>query len=196
MKKLIKLIAIIIIIIIAILLVNYIRNFVILNKISNEGSRIFDSSNYHITINSKMINSDYNAVNEIYYKDNICLINTYVDNKLTEICWKNYLTDECITYYPDSLKTTNDFNDELISSIKDEIMLKNNKISIFNFIIKKDNYYIIKEKNQNSYFDKETGIFVKKEYNFEGEHNILDSIYEVKYQQNSVTDLDVKRPEI
>ncbi len=196
MKKIIKLIAIIIIIMIVILSVNYIRNIMILGKISNEGNRLFNSLNYHITINSKMINSDYNNINEIYYKDNICLINTYTDDKLIEICWKNYLTGECITYYPDTLKTTNDFNDELISSIKDDIMLKNNQISVFNFIIEKDNYYIIKEKNRKSYFDKETGMFVKKEYNFEGTHDVLNNICEVKCQQNNVTDLDVKKPEI
>ena len=194
MKKVIKLIIVIIILIIAIILINYIRNTVISNKIIMAGNDFFNSSNYHITIKTTM-SDDYNVINEIYYKNDTCLINTYNNNKLTEIYWKN-LTEEKISYYPETLHTMNEFNEELITSLKDELMLKGNSVPIFDFIAKKDNSYIIKNQYINHYFNKETGLLVKKEYYLEENYNTLNNISEYKFELNTVTDKQVKKPEI
>ena len=191
MKKVIKLIIVIIILIIAIILINYIRNTVISNKIIMAGNDFFNSSNYHITIKTTM-SDDYNVINEIYYKNDTCLINTYNNNKLTEIYWKNYLTEEKISYYPETLHTMNEFNEELITSLKDELMLKGNSVPIFDFIAKKDNSYIIKNQYINPYFNKETGLLVKKEYYLEENYNTLNNISEYKFELNTVTDEQVK----
>ena len=195
MKKVIKLIIVIIILIIAIILINYIRNTVISNKIIMAGNDFFNSSNYHITIKTTM-SDDYNVINEIYYKNDTCLINTYNNNKLPEIYWKNYLTEEKISYYPETLHTMNEFNEELITSLKDELMLKGNSVPIFDFIAKKDNSYIIKNQYINHYFNKETGLLVKKEYYLEENYNTLNNISEYKFELNTVTDKQVKKPEI
>lgn len=195
MKKVIKLSIIILILIITIILINYIRNTVISNKIIISGNNFFNTSNYHITIKTETVNENYNLINEIYYKDSICLINTYNNNKLTEVYWKNYLTEECIAYYPDTLHTIDKFNEELITSIKNELILKDKSFSIFDFIMKKNNCYVIKDPYINRYFDKKTGLLIKKEYYFE-ENNTLNNISEYKFELNTVKDEQVKRPEV
>ena len=61
--------------------------------------------------------------------------------------------------------------------------------------MKKNNCYVIKDPYINRYFDKKTGLLIKKECYFE-ENNTLNNISEYKFELNTVKDEQVKKPEV
>lgn len=192
MKKLVKVLIILIVILIMLLVINYIRNIVILEKIKNNGKQFINSNNYHVIL--KTTADNYNCTNEIYYKNNICLINTSQSGVLSEVYWKDYSTGECYAYYPiTSDSRENVFNDDLIKSIKFRFEATNLNISPFSIITIKDDCYVLKNDfGEECYYNKENVSFIKAtDINNSVTSNLIS---EFTVELDSVTDKDIEKP--
>ena len=103
MKKILKNAIMIFGIVIIIFLINYCRNYNILNKIIKNGNEnLQNSNNYHIIeegyIQDKEGKSKSYFINEFFCKDNIYLLKLYQDGELKNVSWKNSETNEQIEY--------------------------------------------------------------------------------------------------
>lgn len=205
MKKIAQIISIILIIILILFIINFTRNYIIIKRINSTGNNFFNSSNYHITslITDYDTESNMHTVkNEIYHKDNFYRINTYNDDVLITIDWKNTSTNESISYYSSNLNNkdldifeTTSFNNDLIDSLISTAKIYEKaiiKTALFSIISIKDSCYVIKEKYITNYFSKDNYLPHKKET------NALDFKFTQKYkfELNTVTDEQVKKPEI
>lgn len=207
MKKFLKIFIIVVLIIFAILTINFIRNYIILNKINNAGNDFMNLSNYHITIKeqSHIDNNEIsNVFNDIYYKENICVINTYNLNELTEFYWKDFSTGEDLSYYPNTPESEAKFNEDLIKSIKIMNTIKYEKYGyakmFFSIIAKKDSCYVIEndEIDLKYFFDEKTGFLKKEELQWQlndENKSVVNSITEYTFESNTVSDENIKKPE-
>lgn len=201
MKKLIKPLIFVFIFLICIIVINFSRNYMIFQKILSRNNEIFNSSNYHIKCET---NWQDKTLNDIYYKDEICLINTYVNDVQTEVHWKNYLTNENYSYAVNiEPKIQFEFNQELLDSLKykEKSVFQNKNILkeclCFNIIEVTEEYYIIKNDNYNetSYYNKIDGTLIKTEYKYEDDAS-WNLTRNYVFELNTVTDKNIERPEV
>lgn len=178
MKKNQKIILIILLLAIVFLLINFIRNTIIINNIYNTGLKIFnESKNYHITENIAF-STGYFQKYEIYRKDDYCYYETYYYNDLMKESSEKY--------------ENNSFTGTIINY--DAIINKNYFPILKRFITiirtdKKNNCYIIKNLLGVNKYDMNTGLLkvqISSIYN----SNIIMTSYD--YTFNTVTDENIK----
>ena len=81
-------------------------------------------------------NNEKIIINEIYFKDNIILINNYENNILQTTDWKNTITGEKISYIytlDEGILESNSFNDTLIEKIKSVVSIDNSNTSFLKY---------------------------------------------------------------
>lgn len=206
MKKIFKILVIVFIICFVIFIINCLRNYTIIKKIQEQGNRIF-SSNYHITCTiTKPYQENYNYKTEIYYKDNICKIDSYNNNILETISWKNFLTQESISNIitSDEVIKDNSFNEELLKSLKGAYFLE--EISNINLLKKcafliiksEDSFYIINNGEHNStYYDKSNGLLIKNQTIIEDEEfKDLSNVITYNAELDCVSDDEISKDNI
>ncbi|MBR3882697.1 MAG: hypothetical protein IKJ36_05485 [Clostridia bacterium] len=188
MKKISKIIILVIIIAISIIITNLITQKIITNNINKKSAEITTAKNMYIKLETRH-NYEKIIINEIYFKDNIILINNYENNILQTTDWKNTITGEKISYIytlDEGILESNSFNDTLIEKIKSVVSIDNSNTS---FLKKENNNYVYKMQD----------IF-KKYYNSENyslekitcEEPFLEETYIFKF--NTVTEEDVLKP--
>lgn len=203
MKKFLKYFIISFTIILAIILINCIRNFIIIKKIFNLGDNFTVCNNYKITENIK---TDLSEIKTSYYcKDNIHLLEstTYFANESTyNIVWYDESNNDFISLTKDENENLIEDNSitsiESLLTIEDYIFSKpfDNYISIFSknifcIIVSEDNCYKIKSPTNSSeyfYINKETGLIQK----LTNSYSYLEFIYTI----NTVKDSDIIKPSV
>jgi hypothetical protein len=181
MKK--KILIIFIILILCIIFIT-LGKYCILKKLSSSSQELFEnSSNFKITITTKMANQDATST-EIYYKDDIYLIKYINPNEEDTWEMKNNKTGEIKTSIQDS-----EFNELLISQIYDSLCIKTDLMKIKS----EDNYYVYKLNNCGDYYSKDTGLLEKViNYNEDEEYESLNTEITYKYEFDIVTDDDMQ----
>ena len=143
MKKISKIIILVIIIAISIIITNLITQKIITNNINKKSAEITTAKNMYIKLETRH-NYEKIIINEIYFKDNIILINNYENNILQTTDWKNTITGEKISYIytlDEGILESNSFNDTLIEKIKSVVSIDNSNTS---FLKKENNNYVYK----------------------------------------------------
>lgn len=200
MKK-INVIISILIIIMLLVIINGVRNFVIISEIFKKGENFNIPSNYSIDINSSHAMGTFEE--KLKIKDNIYFLEKNYDNeqyeKITEISWYNTETKEHIVINneengefrkkenppQENLFIIEWFIFERLYDFK-EIFICN----MFNVITTEDNSYKIKTNNSGDEFvDKDTG-FLSKLVSEDG-----TAITNIIYKENVVNDEEVEKPE-
>lgn len=180
-KKSIKLILAILIILIILLAVNYARNYEISNKIKKAGNSFLNSSNYQI-----IIKEAFNTETYVYFKDNKCVINTYLSGEFHDYFMKDYSTGENSSSY-DELDNVQVDYDSMILSLKNKIALEFYNPSLLTIISERDGCYVIKDTNSeyDILYEKNTGLLKRLEKRENGKvMSQNDFILEI----NTVTD--------
>ena len=197
MKK--KILITIIIFIILIFVIHIVRNIIILKEIENLQTKYSQTDNHY----QKIENNIQNVITEYYYKDGKSKLimnrlkdsvvitttydgtykNTYIDNKENKTVTLKEENDILTNIMIIKLEVSNDFKYlfelAMTSFIRSEILEEKEcyVISGFDWITK-------------SYFDKETGLIIRRVDNSENEVTNID--YEYKF--NIVTDEDLIVP--
>lgn len=169
MKKSIKIILIVLIVLLCFIILNFIRNIIIINNLINQSIDSTISNNYHVIENKSIPIQNRNIKNDLYVKNNVFLLKQYEDNTLSASYWKDYnINDEkSISSEGDSIE----FNETLIESITNSIFFNTNTItlwkkinySLFHITSITDTSIIVKLGNTKYYYDKSTAVLQKME---------------------------------
>lgn len=197
MKKILKIIIIVIVIAIILLLINYFRNFNILNKMIENGNTVLkEAESYHISVESSIDDNNYKE--DLYCKNNIYLMKKYENEELKSIFWKNTKTNESVAYFFESgiiSYVDENFSEDFENSYDNNLVISKDvnisnfsSICLFKIIKSSKDYYIIKNNGTEFYYLKENGLL--KELKTEN--------YSAKYlfEENTVEDSEVLKPEI
>lgn len=184
-----KKIFIAIIIFIILFLMNFVRNYFILKKIYDLGSKFEISENYRVQ--EKINTSNNKMVINYYYMDKKYLyIEEEQDKNYNCIIFHNLDTEEYSRYTANEngelLLADNQIQDSKGNFIETFIYYKSYEFSdllkknIFKIIKEDSENYIINMSNQNEYIDKETGLLTK----IKSASNNID--VEVTFEKNVV----------
>ncbi len=197
-KKVLKIVGIIIIILLIAFIIYFIRNLIIINKLSTTLS----SNNYSYVVN--MDSGSY----EYYHKDEKSVGIWKIENTTSNMTYYNENTKEIISVYPDSLKAEiSILNDDtklptlnvIVSTLVSGNSLNKLNTALTYFItteeVNGEEYYVLKPligvTSNTYYFDKESGKQVKYTIN-DGEES-----YELtNWTFDELTEEDVTPPDL
>lgn len=200
MKK-INVILSILIIIMLLVIINGVRNFIIISEIFKKGENFNIPSNYSLDINSSHAMGTFEQ--KLKVKDDIYFLETNYDNeqyeKITEISWYNTETKEHIVINNEEngefTKKENPPQENLfiIEWVIFERLYDFKEIfmcNMFNIITVENNCYKINTNNKDDEFvDKDTGFLIKT-VSQDG-----TAITNIIYKENVVNDEEVEKPE-
>lgn len=205
-KKILKVILWVMIIFIIMFIINVARNFSILGKVLEKEKAYVSSNNLYYEITN---NSDRNY-SKFYKKDGVEMYDMII-NKNRIISWRNTNTNEGLRVFPNSkiaIKAESNemlgFSTPLLVYTLDEIDAYKYYISVSSIIYseKVDNkecYVIMRDFNNKTWIDKETGVVVKRQsgtvQNANNEKSPLITYYK-NWKINELTDEDVAKPDI
>lgn len=194
MKKILKFLGLVLIITIILLGIIFLRNYLILKKISDlQNSFEVDYNNLHVKVVTDILDEYLgDTTTEIYWYDNKVLENnTYIrkrDNQnIKYYYYKDYMTGE-IKQSGEPVVKQDDYDPKVwieeMSIYKIYDFKEDLKFSWFNIITVEDNCYKLKKISDIIYFDKDTGIMVKKEF--------PGAIITFEYEKGIVAENDIK----
>ena len=195
MKKFLKLLVFIFIAFFVISVGNFMKNYIIINKIFSLQNSFDIGSNYLIKL--KTYSELSTSSTELYMKDNIYLQKIFIDNELSEITFHNLNTNEFLSYSKNSnnnlelvQNSEHDNYKHIIDALtpfktgisKSELL----KVNTFNFINYINNCYQLNTPyGEIEFIDKETGLLMKNVKNNK-------TLVEISFQKDIVTDEDLK----
>lgn len=198
LKIFLRLLIFVLIVILIIIGVVFAKNALIFGTIRMKGRKILKSDNYKISIVSSMPDYDYSVKKEIYFKDDAQAIYTYNHDELNEVCWKDYSTDETLSYVTTEKGNYNiEFRNEIIEEVEDLMRLR--KFSLFkncilNIVETRDNCYVFKPgKNYEIYYDQFTGELIKTVI-YNDDLKTVNLVNEYQFELDKVVDENVKKP--
>ena len=209
MKKIIKFFIIIISIIIILYLINFFRNYLIINELLVKAKNFKISNNYELkqtSLSTSVDNISWEVLSEYYCKDNIYLYKNTTTltknlNKETTTygVWHNKNSNEHIEFIYDNNSL---MKDEVIDKEKLELpplsSLVFNNFSDLNYlksiVLKENDVYKIQifHKNYKSilYINSNTGIIESLNYIYnDSSYTLINS-----YEENIITDEMIKKP--
>ncbi|MCX4255279.1 MAG: hypothetical protein OSJ63_08475, partial [Bacilli bacterium] len=165
LKLFIKTFIIGIIILLILILLNALKNYMIIKSINNHILEVFSNdNNYQVTITTDLLNNQTQRTN-IYCANNIMKAEQYGNDELNIVYWKNYNTNEIV--YRELYANTNlgdfDYRQWLIEQYSINMNTKN-PIDFFKVKLKsKNNTYIFEGVNIKIYYDKTSKELIKTE---------------------------------
>ena len=195
-KKILKVILLIVIVLIIIFAIHVIRNFMIINEISEKQDVLSKSNNYYYVTENNI-----GSKTEVYYKDRISKT-VLEQNGSTMVTWVNGNTHETINYFPKTMKANISSNGMLNVSM---VTLSDSNTFITALIssISKDTIngeecYVVKNSTETVYISKEDGRMLKR-IGGKAVQNGVETEVTVEYKDwkiDKLTDEDMARPDL
>lgn len=202
-KKVIKIIGIIALILLIIVIGYFVRNYMIISKLSKVYYKFFAYSNYSYSTHHIGTDSDdrYDNIAKYYYKDgkSICYSENSVSKLSSITLYDENLQEETYVYLQDSKATISNCQKKQYELKGVESLLSDSNIvkNVARYVIRTENidgvecyafrYYRDLNNDANTfYFNKETGMLYKY---IIGDHSYY---YYENWETNSVTENDVE----